>query len=67
MGSLKLYNSNIPRTSIIAEREQLYLNRSAEQSFYALLNLNYISVQMNGGRPLKIPQGKGIIIRKPNP
>lgn len=64
MGSLKIYNANIPRETILAEREAVYLNRSAEQKFYALLNLNRISVQMNGGKPLKKPQGKGIIISK---
>ena len=64
MGSLKIYDSNISRESIVAEREATYLNRSAEQKFYTLLNLNRISVQMNGGNPLKKPQGKGIIIRK---
>lgn len=56
---------NIPRESILAEREERYLNRSAAQKFFALLKLNRISVQMNGGEPLKKPQGKGIIISKP--
>ena len=64
MGSLKIYDQNISRESIVAEREATYLNRSAEQKFYALLNLNRVSVQMNGGNPLKQPQGKGIVIRK---
>ena len=64
MGRLKIYDQNISRESIVAEREAAYLNRSAEQKFQALLNLNRISVQMNGGNPLKEPQGKGIIIRK---
>ena len=64
MGRLKIYDQNISRESIVAEREAAYLNRSAEQKFHALLNLNRISVQMNGGNPLKEPQGKGIIIRK---
>ena len=64
MGSLKIYDSNISHERIVAEREAVYLNRSAEQKFYALLNLNRISVQMNGGNPLKSPQGKGIVIRK---
>ena len=64
MGSLKIYDQNISRESIVTEREVAYLNRSAEQKFYALLNLNRISVQMNGGNPLKSPQGKGIVICK---
>lgn len=66
MGSLKLYDTNISRASIVAEREYAYLNRSSEQKFLALLNLNRISVQMNGGNPLKKPQGLGLIISKAN-
>ena len=66
MGRLKLYDINISRASIVAEREHAYLNRSSEQKFLALLNLNRISVQLNGGNPLKKPQGLGIIISKPN-
>ena len=66
MGSLKLYDTNISRASIVAEREYTYLNRSSEQKFFALLNLNRISVQMNGGNPLKKPQGLGLIISKPS-
>ncbi|TCC90581.1 hypothetical protein EZ428_15040 [Pedobacter frigiditerrae] len=53
MGSLKLYDTNISRASIVAEREYAYLSRSSEQKFLALLNLNRISVQMNGGNLLK--------------
>lgn len=66
MGSLKLYDTNISRASIVAERERAYLTRTAEQKIYALLNLNRISVQMNGGNPLKKPQGLGLIIRNSN-
>lgn len=62
MGTLKIYDINISRDSIVAEREQAYLARSAEQRFFALLNLNRIAVQMNSGNPLKTPQGKGIVI-----
>ena len=36
------------------------------EQFHSLLNLNRISVQMNGGNPLKKPQGLGIVIRKSN-
>ena len=66
MSSLKLYDTNISRASTVAEREYAYLNRSSEQKFIALLNLNRISVQMNGDSPLKKPQGLGVIIYKPN-
>lgn len=66
MGRLKIYSTDIPRESIVAEREAIYLNRSSEQKFFALLSLNRISVQMNGGNPLKKPQGLGLIISKPS-
>ncbi len=64
MGSLKLYDINIPRENIIAEREATYLNKSVEKKLYSLFNLIKISVQLNGGHPLKKPEGKGLIICK---
>ena len=66
MGRLKIYDQNTSRESILAEREAVYLSRSAEQKFYALINRNRIAVQLNGGNPLKKPQGKGIVIRRPS-
>ena len=65
MGKLTLYDISIPRETIIEARENLYLNRTPEQCFFNVLQLNHISVIMNGGKPLKSPQGKGIVIRKP--
>ena len=64
MGRLKIYTNDIPRENIVAEREALYLSKSIEQKIYALLQLNHVAVQLNGGKPLKQPQGKGIFIRK---
>ena len=66
MGRLKIYDTDTPRESILAEREALYLSKSAEQKIYALLQLNHVAVQLNGGKPLKQPQGKGIVIKKLN-
>ncbi|WP_316737086.1 hypothetical protein [Pedobacter aquatilis] len=66
MGKLKLYDISIPREAIAEERENVYLSRNPEQRFFNILKLNHISVAMNGGKPLKFPQGKGIIIHKPN-
>lgn len=65
MRKLKLYDINTPRETIVEERESLYLSRTPEQRFFGVLQLNHISVMMNGGRPLKSPQGKGLVIRKP--
>jgi len=64
VGRLKIYDPNISRANILAERENVYLSRSTEQKIHALLNLNRISVQMNGGKPLKMPQGKGLVISR---
>lgn len=64
MGKLKLYDTSIPRELIAQERESVYLSRSPEQRFLSVLHLNHISVATNGGKPLKSPQGKGLVIRK---
>jgi len=66
MGRLKIYDISIPRESILAERESLYLRKSAEQKIFTLLQLNRTAVQLNGGKPLKQPHGKGLLIRKPS-
>ncbi|MBO9675560.1 MAG: hypothetical protein J7577_19080 [Sphingobacteriaceae bacterium] len=65
MGKLKIYDINTPRETIVEERDAIYLSRTPEQRFFAVLQLNHISVAMNGGKPLKYPQGKGLVIRKP--
>ncbi|MCZ4222695.1 hypothetical protein [Pedobacter rhodius] len=65
MGKLKLYDITIPRETIVEEREDVYLSRTPEQRFFSVLQLNYISVTMNGGKPLKFPKGKGLVICKP--
>jgi len=66
MGKLKLYDINTPRETIVEERDAVYLSRTPEQRFFSVLQLNNISVTMNGGKPLKSPQGKGLVIRKPS-
>jgi len=66
MGKLILYDITMPREAIAEERANIYLSRTPEQRFFGVLQLNYISVAMNGGKPLKSPQGKGIIMRKLN-
>jgi len=66
MGKLKLYDINTPRETIVEERDAIYLSRTPEQRFFSVLQLNNISVTMNGGKPLKSPQGKGLVISKPS-
>ena len=63
MGKLTLYDISTPRELIAQERESVYLSRTPEQRFFSVLHLNHISVAMNGGKPLKSPQGKGLVIR----
>ncbi|QPH40263.1 hypothetical protein [Pedobacter endophyticus] len=53
MGKLTFYDTDIPHESIVKERDRVYLNRTARQRFFSLLELNRIAVMMNGGRPLK--------------
>lgn len=64
MGKLKLYDTGIPHEQIIKERDQRYLQQSPADKFYSLLQLINVTITMNGGRPLKQPQGKGLIITK---
>jgi hypothetical protein len=46
MGRLKLYDTNTPRETIFEERESIYLSRTSEQRFFAVLQLNHISIAM---------------------
>lgn len=64
MGKLKIYNTDVTRESIVAEREAAYISLSFKNKLKALLQLNKTTIALNGGLPLKQPQGKGIIIRK---
>lgn len=66
MGKLKLYDTSLSRSDIIKERDERYLAGSARDKFYQLLRLIRFSVKMNGDKPLKKPQGKGIVISKIN-
>lgn len=65
MSKLKLYDASLPREQILKEREERFLSRSSKEKFYDLLHLIQVSVKLNGGKPLKQPQGKGIVINKP--
>ncbi|SER79164.1 hypothetical protein [Pedobacter rhizosphaerae] len=65
MGKLKLYDLNLSREQVLAERESIYLSLTAQQRFFKTLQLNHTSVAMNGGQPIKTPQGLGLVIRKP--
>jgi len=64
MGKLKIYDTSIPRSQIVAEREAEYLSQSPANKLKRLFTLIRLSVKMNGGKPLKEPQGKGLVISR---
>jgi len=63
---LKIYDSDIKKEEIERSREVKFLSLSAEERLLELFKLNRLAVVMNGGKPLKIPKGKGIVISKSN-
>jgi hypothetical protein len=65
MQRLRLYHPDTgsPET-IVRERGVLYASNSSEKKWKELFALIEISRKLNGGQPLKKPQGKGIIITK---
>ena len=47
------------------ERALAFLTLPVEEKLRRLFALIELSVKLNDGKPLKEPQGKGIVIRKP--
>jgi hypothetical protein len=66
MGKLKLYDTSIPPEQVVRERDVAYLTLSPKEKFLQLLALIHLSTALNGGRPLKQPQGKGLVISRHN-
>jgi hypothetical protein len=64
MGKLKLYDTSIPRDLIVRERIEAYQSLSSQKKILQLLSLIRLSVSLNGGRPIKEPQGKGLVISR---
>lgn len=64
MSKLKIHDSRLSREEIENQRLKAQLLRSPEQRILDLFALNAIAVKFNGGKPLKQPQGKGIIISR---
>ncbi|MEY4541554.1 MAG: hypothetical protein RLZZ306_3311 [Bacteroidota bacterium] len=46
------------------ERAKRFLNLDATSKMKELFALIDLSIKFNGGKPLKLPQGKGLVIRK---
>jgi hypothetical protein len=64
MAKLKLYDTSIPSEQVVRERDAAYLALSSKEKFLQLLALIRLSISLNGGRPLKQPQGKGPVISR---
>lgn len=64
MSKLILHDPSISREDILKLREERFLSASVASKLDQLFKLIRLSVKLNGGAPLKIPQGKGIIISK---
>lgn len=64
MGKLKLYDPLLSPEQIVRERYVAYLSLPPRQKLQQLLTLIRLSVSLNGGRPVKQPQGKGLIISR---
>ena len=46
------------------ERSKRFVNLSTTEKLNELFALIDLSVKLNGGKPLKTPQGKGLVLRK---
>lgn len=46
------------------ERKKRFVNLSTTEKLNELFALIDLSVKLNGGKPLKIPQGKGLVLKK---
>lgn len=64
MGKLKLYDTSLPRDLIVRERMEAYQSLSGQKKMLRLLSLIRLSMSLNGGRPIKEPQGKGLVIAR---
>lgn len=62
MGKVKLYDLFIPSGQIVRERDIAYLRLPPEEKLFRLLSLIRLSIELNGSRPLRSPQAKGLLI-----
>jgi hypothetical protein len=60
----RIYDTSISIEHIAQERAERYQKYSSLQKLNELCQLIRLSVELNGGAPLKMPQAKGILIRK---
>jgi hypothetical protein len=65
MGKVILHTNPDPERSNL-ERAKRFQQLSTEEKLKALFKLNALAIAFNGGKPIKTPQGKGIVISKPS-
>ena len=46
------------------ERSKRFVSLSTTEKLNELFALIDLSVKLNGGKPLKVPQGKGLVLKK---
>lgn len=63
MGRVVLHTNPDPER-LERERAQRFAALPFEQKLLELYALIDLAIKMNGGKPLKEPQGKGIVLRK---
>jgi hypothetical protein len=66
MGKLILHDNPDP-DALEQERAARYRDLPFADKLKELFALIDLAVKMNGGKPIKEPQGKGLVIRKPKP
>ncbi|XZF13993.1 hypothetical protein ACTHGU_19615 [Chitinophagaceae bacterium MMS25-I14] len=64
MGKVRLYDTNIPRETILQERTERYNSLSVADKLNELFTLINLTRKMSGGKPLKEPQGKGLVLSR---
>lgn len=64
MGRVVIHTEPDPE-KLALERAQAFLKAPLEEKLKRLFALIDLSVKLNNNMPLKTPQGKGIVIKKP--
>lgn len=64
MGKILIHEHPDP-AGIARRRAGEWMALTAEEQWRRLFQLIRLSIQLNGGKPLKEPRGNGLVIRKP--
>jgi hypothetical protein len=63
MGHLILHSNPNPEKQEM-ERAKRFMALSSAEKWNATFSLIYLTMRLNNGKPLKTPQGKGVVLRK---